>query len=244
MANYTEKHVLPSRGILYSGISPEVVLRNMNTADEKMLLGSTPDALDLILKACIVTPKEINLDELISSDKHFLLLKLRIISYGSEYFVTARCPSCGAMPEYKIDLDSLPVDYLSENFVEPYESFELPMGKQAIELRIPRIKDLNDADAKARRFHKKFTEAKGDMSYIYRLMTNIATVDGKTLPLPELQKFVEEMAVRDSSYMKNKMNKLKVGIDTEIIEECPKCNSDHKFELPITYDFFRTRYDD
>jgi hypothetical protein len=28
------------------------------------------------------------------------------------------------------------------------------------------------------------------------------------------------------------------------MEECPKCHADHKFELPITYEFFRTRFED
>ena len=117
MANYTEKHVLPSMGLLNEGLdNGEVVIRNMTTAEEKMLLGSTQDAFDNILKACIVEPKDLDLDELCSSDKHFLLMKLRIISYGSDYFVGYKCPSCGATSEYKINLDELTVHYLKECF--------------------------------------------------------------------------------------------------------------------------------
>jgi phage FluMu protein Com len=244
MSNYTEKHLLPSKGLLNPEITPEIVLRNMTTSDEKTLLGSTPDALDIILKNCIVSPKDLVLEELISPDKHFLLLKLRVISYGSDYFVSVKCPSCGATPEYKINLDSLPLDYLPDDFQDPYDSFELPMGKQVIELKIPKVKDLNEADVKSRRFHKKYSEVKGDMSYIYRLMANVYSVDGKELSPSELQAFIENMSSMDASYMKNRMNKLKVGIDTEIMEECPKCHADHKFELPITYEFFRTRFED
>ena len=242
MANYTEKVFLPSRGLL-GGVS-EVVLRNMTTADEKLLLGSSSDVLDLILKECIESPKDINLDSLISPDKHFLLMKLRAISYGSEYPVTTKCQACGASIEYKIDLDSLPVGQLEDDFTEPYDVFELPMCKQEVALKIPRMKELNDAETKARRFHKKFPDAKGDMTYIYRLMVNIATVDGEELTSPDLQSFVEGLSGKDSSYLKNKIGKLKVGYDTEIIEECHKCGEDVKFNLPLTYDFFRTRFDD
>ena len=244
MANYTEKHVLPSKGLLNTGLGSEIVMRNMTTADEKMLLGSSSDSLDNILKACIVSPKDLILDELVSPDKHFLIMKLRIISYGSEYFVNAKCQSCGATSEYKINLDNLPIDTLPDDFIEVYDEFELPVSKKIIALKIPRVKDLNDADTKAKRFHKKYPESKGDMTYIYRLMTNISSVDADELLPPELQKFIEELHTKDSSYLKNRMNKLKLGYDTEIIEECPKCNSDVEFQLPITHEFFRTRYED
>jgi len=243
MANYTEKCELPSRGLLSNGVA-EVTIRNMTTAEEKLLLGSTSDALDNILKECVIAPKDIKLDELISPDKHFLIMKLRGLSYGNDYHVTAKCASCGQSTEFKIELDSLNVDYLPEDFIEPYDEFELPVCKQKIALKIPRIKDLNDADTKARRYNKKFPEAKGDIAYIYRLMSNIMTIDDKEVNFSEIQKFIEEMHTKDSSYLKNRINKLKVGYDTDIIEECPKCNEEVRFELPITAEFFRTRYDD
>lgn len=243
MANYTEKCMLPSRGLL-GNIGEEVVLRNMTTSEEKMLLGSTADALDNILKACIVSPKDLNLEDLISPDKHFLIMKLRLISYGKDYFVQARCLSCNQMSEFKIDLDALSINYLPDNFKEPYDEFVLPVSKKEIALRIPKIADLNIADTKAKRYNRKFPEAKGDMAYIYRLMTNILTVDGVELKSTELQTFIEEMHSKDSSYFKNRINKLKVGYDTDIIEECPKCQDEVRFDLPITAEFFRTRYDD
>jgi hypothetical protein len=246
MANYNEKHKLPSNGVLYTDLGSDVVLRNMTTSEEKMLLGSTGDALDNIIKACVVEPKNLNLEELISTDKHFLLLKLRVISYGSDYHVSYKCPECGKSNEYLIDLDSLNIDYLAEDFVEPYDSIELRVSKKVIELRIPRIKDLNDADTRAKRFNKKFPLAQGDIGYIYRLMTNIATVDGEEMKYTSLQELIEGLHTKDSSFLRNKINKLKVGIDTEIIEECknPKCGADISFDLPITSEFFRTRYED
>jgi hypothetical protein len=244
MAIYTEKYVLPSNGVLEGVGVKEVVIRNMTTAEEKMLLGSTSDALESVIKACIVSPENIDLNELTSSDKHFLLLKLRVISYGSEYPVSFKCQECGKVSEYNINLDSLPVDYLGDDFVEPYDTVELPVSKSVVELRLPRIKDLNDADLRAKRFNKKFPESKGDITYIYRLMTNIASVDGEIKKLTDLQKFVEELHTKDSSYLRSKINKVKIGFDTEIVEECHKCNADVKFDLPITQDFFRTRYDD
>jgi hypothetical protein len=243
MAIYQETHELPSRGIL-NGIKPEITIRNMTTSDEKTLLGSTPDAINYVLKDCLIEPSDLKLDDLISPDKHFLMLKLRIVSYGSIYPVSFKCSSCKETSEYKLDLDDLPINYLEEGFEEPYDEFELPKTKYKIALKIPRIKEMNDIETKAKRFHKKFTEAKGDIAYIYRLMANIATVDGKVLPLNDKQQLVEELPVMDTSYLKNRISKLKVGYDTEIIEECPRCGEEVRFELPITAEFFHTRYED
>lgn len=245
MANYTEKHVIPTKGLLTENIpNGEVTLRNMTTAEEKILLGSSQDAFDNILKACIVEPTGLDLEELTSTDKHFLFMKLRVISYGSDYYVSYRCPACGSNSEYKVNIDELPIHYLEDDFVEPYDTLTLPVSKKVVELKLPRIKDLNVADNKAKRFHKKFPEAKGDIAYIYRLMTNIASVDGEELKPTALQNFVEELHTMDSSYLKSKINKLKIGYDTDIVEECPKCEEDIEFALPITFEFFRTRFED
>lgn len=244
MANYTEKFTLPSRGMLNQGIGKEIVMRNMTTSEEKMLLGSSAEALDNIIKTCIVSPENINLGELISPDKHFLIMKLRTLSYGSEYFVSVKCTECEKVSEYKLDLDSLIINELPDDFKEPYDEFELPVCETTVTLKMPRIKDLDDAETKAKRFHKKYPLVRGDMAYIYRLMTNIMTVDGEEMSKLDLQKFIEEMHTKDSSYLKNRLNKLKIGYDTDMVEECPKCHADVEFVLPINTEFFRTRYDD
>lgn len=244
MSQYTESHKLPSLGQL-NDIGPEVTIRNMTTAEEKLLLGSTSNALDQVMNDCIVEPNKLNVNSLISSDKHFILIKLRVLSYGPDYYVKYKCRGCGKVHEYKVNLDELEVTHLEDNFSDPYDDFELPMSKQEVALRLPRMVDLNSAEDKARKFHKKFPNAKGDMAYIYRLMANIHSIDGnEELTNSELQKFVEELHTRDSAYIKNRMSKIEVGLDTRIFEECPSCNEDVEFDLPINSEFFNSRFDD
>lgn len=246
MAQYTETHKLPSLGLL-NKIGSDIVLRNMTTNEEKVLLGSTSDALDSVMNACIVEPAGLKVNDLISPDKHFILIKLRVLSFGPEYFVKHKCPHCGKVSEYKIDLDKLEVHYLDSNFKEPYDVITLPVSKQSVELKLPRMSELNEADKKARQFHKKFPEAQGDIAYIYRLMANIYSIDGNSeLTSIELQKFVEGLHSRDTAYLKHRMGKIKIGIDTAIYEECTNgsCGEDVKFELPINGEFFSTRFED
>jgi hypothetical protein len=216
----------------------------MVTADEKLLLGSD-NVIDTVLKSCIVDPTDIDMSTMTTTDRHFLLIKLRTLSYGEEYHVEVNCSECGKRQEVAVNLEKLPVTLLEDGFVEPYMEFELPVSKMKIGLRVPRMRDLDDVDDKAKRFHRKFPEAKGDVAYIYRLMMHIMTIDGEE-PGRDLQQIIEGWPVRDSSFFKKKINELKVGYDTEVFHTCinSDCREEFDFDLPIGANFFRTRYSD
>lgn len=241
MATANEVVKLPSGGV-FEGIPKEVTIRNMTTAEEKMLLGSSDDAFDAIIQKCIVAPEDLKFEDLISADKHFLLMKLRIISYGPVYPVKFKCPYCGHTSEFDVNLDEQEVDYLPEDFVEPYDKFTLPDSKDSISLRIPRIKDLTSLKAKVKRYNKNFPEAIGDISYIFGLMLNIKDINGKELPpWTQLQQYVENLSAKDSSYIRNRISKLKVGLDTAVLKTCPRCKEDLEFQLTIGPEFFHSR---
>lgn len=240
MAYAYEKYQLPSNGVI-EGIPKEIVIRNMTTAEEKMLLGSSDDAFDAIISKCVTEPENFEMGKLISADKHFLLIKLRIISYGPEYHFSYKCPHCNRVSDYKINLDDLEVNYLDEDFEEPYDSFELPKSKDRVSLIIPRVEALDSIRLKAKRWNKKFPEAIGDISLIFGMMANIHSVNDKTLDGSSLQRWVENLPAIDSSFIRNRINKLEVGIDTVIYEECPKCREDLEFPMPMGPEFFHSR---
>ena len=243
MAYVQETYTLPSNGMI-EGIPKQVTLRNITTAEEKLLLGSTEDALDDVLKACIVEPKNIDLSKMISADKHFIMYKLRIISYGPGYHVSVKCPHCGKETEFKINLDELETDFLPDDFSEPYAERKLPVAGDTVSFKLPRHADTEKARRDARKYARKFPAAKGDMLYIYNLLTNIHQVNDKDLTLREKQAWLEGLSGMDSSFIKNELEKLKVGLDTTCIEDCPVCKGEIEFNIPITSEFFRTRFDD
>lgn len=243
MSVYQETYKLPSMGLLNDEGS-DFTIRNMTTTEEKLLLGSSPNVLDKIISDCIVKPENLDLGNLLASDKHYILMKLRIISYGLDYFQTNQCNTCGSFTEYKINLEDLDVHYLPEDFEEPYDTFTLPISKQSVSLKLPRVRDLDKAEADAKKYKKKYPESAGDISYVYRLMANIHSVDGETLSNKDLQKFVEGSHATDTSYIKHRMSKIKIGLDTEVLEVCSNCGADVEFAMTINADFFRTRFDD
>ena len=261
MSRLFEQHKLPSNGML-EGVPREVTIQNMTTAEEKMLIGSSEELYDTLITKCVTEPENFDFDSLILADQQFLLIRIRSMSYGSEYPYSYRCPNCGQIHEYMLDLDSFETTYLEDGFTEPYARIPLPVSKDIVGLRLPRVSDINSIETKTRRHMKKNPQAQGDIGYIFNLMANISEIelDGdKTGPklcnVPirgdmtkymsehQLQDYVENLHVRDAAMIKNTVAKQNnaVGMDRTVYEVCPNCQSDIEFTWNITSDFFRSR---
>ncbi|MDO4842961.1 MAG: hypothetical protein Q3982_09820, partial [Phoenicibacter congonensis] len=127
MADYLIEEQLPSNGRL-SGVPSKVTLKAISTKEEKLLYGSSNDnAFDRVLNACIVEPQGFKVNTLTTPDKFALLLKLRIHTYGPEYWITTRCPVCGKTEDTCLNLDEIPVTLLGEDFSEDIE-IDLPVS--------------------------------------------------------------------------------------------------------------------
>lgn len=248
MSQAITKTTLPSAGRL-EGVPAEVSFRTITTEEEKMLFDSSDDYVDFVLKKCIVEPS--NVEEwwplMTTADKVHILIQERIASYGPYYFYSVQCPTCNKWTEYKIDLRDLKVDYLPEDFAEPYDTFNLKSDEETeVSLKLPRVKDAEDNDEKLKRFKLDFPEAKGNQLYIYNLMSNIHSVNGQVLKRTELERFVKSLAGMDSSYLKHRISKMKVGVNLDRREICSnkECQSEIDFRIRFGLDFFRTRFDD
>lgn len=246
---YIESYELPSGCLLegYEEIPEDIVLRAMTTKEEKMLLGSTGDSVyDKILGNCIDDPKNLPIGKLILADKHFLMMKLRILSYGSLYHAKIQCDNrnCRETHEYEIDLDDLLVYKLDENFVEPYE-FELPANGDTIGIRLLRDRDSKKIAKRAKQINRKSkNRIDGDISYILRMAKRLVTINGEEVEGNKGRSYIESLIGRDSAYIKNKVESIEVGYDLTIYEDCPYCGYEVEFTLPMTSEFFRPRFDD
>lgn len=242
---YIETYEFPSGCILegYEDIPLEVTLRAMKTKEEKMLLGSTGNnVFDKILGSCLEEPVNLPLGKLILSDKHFLMMKLRILSYGSDYHVKHKCEWCEKVHEYPISLDDVPINNLDDDFIEPFE-FELPMSKDMIGIKLLRDMDNRKVERRAKQINRKTKgNLDGDISYILRLVERLVTVNGESIK--NKQKYVEDLHGRDSAYIQHKLDTVEVGYDLKMYEECPYCGNDVDFILPMTSEFFRPRFND
>ena len=232
---------LPSRGLLYGGrIPPSIAIRSMTTKEEKILYaGSGQDVFKKVLRNCIVDPKNLDVDELISADISCIILQLRIITYGPEYNVSARCPECGHRDVYKIDLTKFDTDYLDHNFKEPI-IVDLHRLKHRLELRLPRDKDSEFIRKFAQKQSQQFGIPAREFEYSARLASYIQKIDGNPIDFIDAYAFIDNgIPSADSAQIQTAIDDVKFGVNETASVVCSGCGVEFQFNVPLEREFFR-----
>lgn len=243
---------IPSHGYLYRDVTadPDILekgsikIRPMTVHEEKILTTSrivkSGQALDMIFDNCIKS--DINSQDLLSSDRVFLMLWLRSISYGNLYKFNLTCqnPSCGKRFEYEVDLSEHPIHEIEDpNVKEPFE-VTLPIMKYRVWVRLPRGKDEIEI-IKMQNKPKKVNDT--DESIVQRLSSVIQKVedpDGNEVPADQYQAFVESLVGRDASTIRNALDRNDAGVEDIKGIQCPHCDFEFDTPIPITENFFRS----
>lgn len=239
--SYEVTVTLPSKGLLYkdSKIPSEISLRGMTTKEEKILFGSSGgDVFEKILRNCVTNPKNLDTNELISNDETFLIMQLRMVTYGDDYKVSVECPHCHRRSTYKISLSDFIVNYLDDDFEEPIE-VKLPRSGDTLSLKLLRNKDLKFIDRYAKKFAKQFDLNFREVEYTCRMAKFITKINGEEVDFVKARDYVENMYSLDSAKFWTVLNKIVVGIDTTAMVTCNECGEDFDFAMPITSEFFR-----
>ena len=232
--DYETTVLLPSKGILYKedGIPANITLRGMTTRDEKIMYASQgADVFKKILRNCIVSPENIDINRLISADEMFLILQLRMVTFGDKYKVRSTCPHCGAVDEHEISLSDFETLYLDDDFTEPIK-VELPRSGDVISLRLLRNSDTEYVEKYAKRFAKQFNQNYKEVLYICRMAKYIVAINDKPVDFIDARSYVENMLSMDSAKMQSVIGSIIVGVDTT-------CGEYYDFQMPITSEFFR-----
>lgn len=237
-----EDYTLPSKGRVYSkSVDPNISIRSMTTEEEMKRLGKSElpyKMLSEIIDDCLVKKPGISVYDMIVADYQFLLYKLRTVTYGSEYSFKTVCPVCGSIIKQSINLDNLPVSEYSEDY-EKYLNITLPRSKKQIKLRMQTPRMFDEIHSRVKDLQKRSSEQiKGEPAFLFTLQSVIETVDGEALNPIKLDTFVRHLPMQDANYIIKSLDKINIGLNTEIDCHCDKCNADFKQILPITGEFF------
>ena len=240
-----EEIKLPSLGRFYNGEDgPQngiLHIRPMTGEEEQIL--ATPrfvkkgQAIDMIFQRCL--QEKYNVKNLLSIDRTFLLIYLRGISYGPEYEVEIKCPSCDKKFATTIDLDVIPVDTCPDNF-GPDLTDKLPKSGFRFTYRLSNGKDETELQEHRERRLKQYGDSTADDTLTYRitqLLTNIEGIQDKN----EINLVVKNLPVQDVAYLRNIINDPPFGLDTKIPLNCAGCYEEFDVELPLDTGFFFPR---
>ena len=244
--NYTiaEEYTLPSLGKVYSeNVNPVVKLRSMTTEHEMKRLAPSDKAYQNICEViddCIVNDIGISAYDLCLADYQFLLHKLRIVTYGTDYNTSIQCPYCGSIQTSTIDLSALNVTTFDETDFTKYMEFTLPKTQKKIKLRMQTPRMTDEIKIQSKELNKKSNNTAGDTAFLFTLQHMIDTVDGVKLDPIKKEEFVRNLPMMDTNYIVKHSEKLveSFGIDTVTSNTCLACGLDYNSSFRITSEFF------
>lgn len=246
MTNYSiaEEYTLPSLGKVYTQkINPVVKLRSMTTEEEmKRLAPSDRQYKNLceIIDDCIVEPIGISSYDMCVADYQFLLHKLRVVTYGSDYKTMSICPFCGSTNENNINLSELSVNECSLEDLNKYLEVHLPKTGKKIRLVLQTPRMIDDISIRNNELKRKSKGAAADSTLVFTLASLISTIDGQYLDPVKKEEFVRNLPMMDTNYIMKHAQKLveSFGIDPSIKLVCGICGLDYNSSFRISSEFF------
>lgn len=238
-----EEVQLPSKGLLYEGALPNGIIhvKPMTMREEKLL--ATPrlirsgKAINMIFESCM--REDFPAEDLLSVDRTFLLIWLRGISYGVDYTVQIKCPSCSNSFPEEVNLSELPVEYAPEDLIEPIED-TLPDVGVKFKYRFSRGKD----ESAISRYRDRKTRDYGDEAYDDTMLKRDATLIEEIHEFSskaEIQAILERISMKDATYLRGCFSDPGFGVNTKIPLVCPYCSNDFDVDLPVDANFFFPR---
>lgn len=237
----TEMVDLPSKGIFYPENSPlrsgQIELKYMTTKEEDILTSTNliqkGVVLDKLMDSLIVT-KGVKSADLLIGDLNAVMVAARILGYGKDYTVGIKCPSCSDTIEETVDLTSLKTINEPASDTPKQISVVLPVSKAEVTLKILSRGDELGIDKEVKAL-KKASDTSSEFSA--RLRSMITSVNGDTNK-GTIWKFVENMLVRDSRFIRDSYKEHVPDVDFDIPVSCDACGVSSTVRLPIGTSFF------
>ena len=220
----------PSRGLFYTPYDPSkpVEIRPMTFEDERGL-SSVKDtrglkALEYLVGKCLIN---LNPDQLLEMDKLYILMKIREISYGSDFRVNITCPECQDVQLISIDIAKLNIDKVPEDLTDPREIF-LPVCKKKASVLFPRASDYD-----------YLVNVEVAASNMWRFVEHINECSDKKV----ISDVIGKLPLRDIHALLEGIGQSQYGIDTKFLYKCDTigCGCETKMEVPFDESFFTMR---
>jgi hypothetical protein len=168
----TGNYTLPSLGKVYNvDVNPNVKIRSMTVAEEMKRLNSSDRPyknIADIIDDCLIDKPGISAYDMCLGDFQYLLHKLRVVTYGSKYRLSSKCPHCGFENFGEIDLNDMSVSSYTEE-INKYFEIELPVSKHSVRLRMQTPRILDDVTVKTNELRKKVPDYNGDPAFLFTL---------------------------------------------------------------------------
>tara|TARA_R100001509_G_scaffold1298_1_gene1255 strand:- start:1423 stop:2178 length:756 start_codon:yes stop_codon:yes gene_type:complete len=213
---------LPSQGKFYPGFQG-VEISPLTFLDEQKILSLKDSKTDIVSKLLEKSVKGVEIDELLSMDKMFLLMKVREVSYGDNYEFRVVCPACDTEINTSLPLSNhLNMTQVPDDLEDPRE-ITLPRLKVKAEVRFPRSREetfLRDAEETYKNMYRFVISINGNSDPVF------------------IAKALKRMHIQDVKTIISEINKGEYGVNPRFIFECPECGHNETMAVPMDVSFF------
>jgi hypothetical protein len=239
-----EQHevTVPSKGLLYGDKMPDgkVAIVPWTIAQEEILIRQaemgSADLMHQLLRNNVLLPNGMQYEDLLTTDRFFLLVQVRCISLLSTMILPSKCPKCNHEHLAQVNLQQMPCKVPDEIDIleEPVELL-LPKSKVTVSLRYRRVSDEIQSEKYASKKPGSKTAAR---AFLYA--RQISEIDGKSVPFDEKLEFVHRLVSLDLTMITDRLAKLSTGYTGRAKATCPECSHvDEMWEPPLHFSFFR-----
>ena len=215
---------LPSRGLAYVDCDESIMIRPFTFAQERKLrsiknAGQGTKVINSLIKDCV---QGLDYDSMTLEDKNYILFKIREISYGDDYVISAECQECEAMNKLSVTISQVPVNYAEDGYEEPF-TVMLPDSQQEVRFITPRCKDevyLESADKL--------------IDNLWRFALSVGKYSEKKV----IKGFFEATTVKDIAFFRESVIKERYGMNKQMSYECAECGEVTESSIPFTESFF------
>jgi hypothetical protein len=231
----TETIELPSKGLIYPGISPlssgTIEMKYMTAKEEDILSNQTyiqkGIVLDKLLQSLIVN-KDIDVEDLVVGDKNALLVAARVLGYGKNYEVIIKGQ------EHTVDLSTLENKPFDESSIEKGKnefSYTLESNGTVLTFKLLTGKDEKLVEREIAGLKKINKESSTDLTT--RLKQMILSVDGNT-EKKDIREFVDNyFLARDSRAFREYVKKIQPDVNLNYV-----IDTGEEVAIPIGLNFF------
>lgn len=200
--NFTLPHdvvPLPSKGLFYRNKKKSIKVGYLTANDENILMGGGEDFVLQLLRNKIYEP-DVRIEDLLEGDVEAILIFLRNTSFGPELTLNLVDPSTKKPFQSTVMLDTLSIVEGEKPSEDGTFLVKLPKSEVTCKLKPLTYGDILEIDKIAASYPVNRPAPKVTM----RLNKHIVEVNGST-DRGEISKFVEQLPIADSKFIKNFM---------------------------------------
>ena len=233
--NFTLPHdvvPLPSGGVFYKNKKKSIKVGYLTAADENVLMAGGSDVTTNLLRNKIYEP-DLRIEDMLEGDVESILVFLRNTAFGPEMDLNLIDPITRKPFKSTVLLDQLSVIKGQQPLEDGTFVTTLPKSNTTVKL-----KPLNYGEIlEISKLESTYPQGRVVPKITWRLQKEIVEVNG-VMDKGEISKFIEQMPIADSKYIRQFMNENEPRLDMSRVVSTP---SGEKMTVNVGFgvDFFR-----